>query len=148
MKKLDPEKLFVEFRPGVMLTEPVIGRKYTLTHSDVTANLFLTISLEYAIDKITSMREDVLGEWRIHNGQCYLFVYVYVGGQNESSALAVRNAIFRRELPLALEAIRFGDRALFSAHPALDYAPLWIHFDSTDPSYNKIEKWGTPANYG
>ncbi|TDL30592.1 hypothetical protein E2R51_17490 [Jeotgalibacillus sp. S-D1] len=147
MKKLDPSKLFVEFRPGVMQTEPIIGRKYTLTHSDVTANLFLTIGLEYAADKITAMRDEVLAEWRIHNSQCYLWVYVYVGGQNESSALGVRNAIFRREMPLALEAIRYGDGGLFSAHPPLDFAPIWIHFDSTDPVYNKIEKWGRMADY-
>lgn len=63
MGKLNPEKLFVEYRPGVTATEPVMGRKYTLTHSDETADLFLTIGLEYAYDKINKMRDEVLAEW-------------------------------------------------------------------------------------
>lgn len=40
MKVFDPEKLYVEFRPGVTKTEPILGRKYTLTHSDISAELF------------------------------------------------------------------------------------------------------------
>ena len=50
MERLDPEKLYVVFRPGVTMTEPVLGRKYTLTHSDITAELFLTIGLQFAYD--------------------------------------------------------------------------------------------------
>lgn len=40
MSKLNPEKLSVEFRDGVTGTEPILGRRYTLTHSDITAELF------------------------------------------------------------------------------------------------------------
>jgi hypothetical protein len=40
MSKLNPEKLSVEFRQGVTPTEPIILRRYTLTHSDITAELF------------------------------------------------------------------------------------------------------------
>jgi hypothetical protein len=42
MEKLDPEKLYVEFRPGVTPTEPIIPRRYTLTHSDVTAEVLFS----------------------------------------------------------------------------------------------------------
>ncbi|MDF2790251.1 MAG: hypothetical protein K0S80_3350 [Neobacillus sp.] len=38
-----PEKISVEYRDGVTIAEPVIPRYYTLTHSDVTGELFLTI---------------------------------------------------------------------------------------------------------
>ena len=62
MKKLNPEKLHVEFRQGVTPTEPIMPRRYTLTHSDVTAELFLTVGPEYAYDKITQMRDEVLAE--------------------------------------------------------------------------------------
>jgi hypothetical protein len=61
MSKLNPEKLSVEFRQGVTPTEPIIPRRYTLTHSDITAELFLTIGSYYAYDKITAMRDEVLG---------------------------------------------------------------------------------------
>ncbi|GIM30275.1 hypothetical protein CPJCM30710_29410 [Clostridium polyendosporum] len=144
MERLNPEKLYVEFRPGVTPTEPIIERKYTLTHSDITAELFLTIGLEYAYDKINKMRDEVLAEWRTYDGYLFLYVYVYVDGQ---FGPAIRNAIFRRELPLALEAIRYGDRRFFIAHPELDNVPIWIHFDSTNPYYNRLENWGTPKDY-
>jgi len=146
MRRLNPEKLYVEFRSGVSTTEPVIGRRYTLTHSDVTAELFLTIGLEYAYDKITRMRDEVLAEWRVNNGNLFLYVYVYVGNYGPVIN-AIRNTIFRRELPLALEAIIYGDREFFMTHLQLNNAPIWINFDSTDPNYNRCEYWGTVKDY-
>jgi len=146
MRRLNPEKLSVEFRNGVTPTEPIVGRRYTLTHSDITAELFLTIGLEYAYDKITKMRDEVLGGWRTHNGYIYLHVYVYVGNYGPIMN-QIRNAIFRRELPLALEAIIYGDRKFFDAHQSLNNAPIWIHFDSTDPNFKQFEYWGTPKDY-
>lgn len=56
MKRLNPDKLLVELRDGVTLTEPIIGRTYTLTHSDITADLFLTIGMQYTFDKISDLR--------------------------------------------------------------------------------------------
>ncbi len=147
MKRLNPDKLNVEFRPGVTVTEPVLGRKYTLTHSDITAELFLVIGLQFAYDKVNSTRDEVLAEWRYYNGSTILYTYVYVDGQFGPAVSATRDQIFRRELPLALEAIRYGDRAFFLAHPELDTAPIWIRFDSTNPQYNRFEYWGTPNDY-
>ena len=63
MSKLNPEKLSVEFRIGVTAKDPVIPRRYTLTHSDITSELFLTIGLTYAFDKTSAARDEVLGEW-------------------------------------------------------------------------------------
>jgi hypothetical protein len=41
--RLDPRRLHVTFAPGVSLEGPVVRRAYTLTHSDATRELFLTI---------------------------------------------------------------------------------------------------------
>ncbi|SFD15394.1 staygreen family protein [Clostridium uliginosum] len=147
MSKLNPEKLSVDFRPGVTPTEPIIPRKYTLTHSDITAELFLAIGLEYAYDKINPMRDEVLGEW-IKIGEKYLYyVYLYVDGQLESDLASIRNSIFRRELPLALQAIRYGDKDFFNIHPELDKVQIIIHFNSVNPYFNKVENWGTFSDY-
>lgn len=146
MKKLNPEKLNIEFRDGVTATDPVIGRKYTLTHSDITADLFLTIGLTYAFDQITNMRDEVLAEWQEDNKAAFLSVYIYVG-QFGPIITKIRDTVFRRELPLALEAIVYGDSGLFNKYPQLKHAPIWIHFDSPDPEYEKFEYWGTPADY-
>jgi len=147
LKRLNPDKLHVEFRNGTTMTEPVKGRRYTLTHSDITANLFLTIGLQFAYDKVNFMRDEVLAEWREDNGFLFLHVYVYVNGGFSRVLSAVRNSFFMRKLPLALEAIIYGDRRFFDAHPDLNNAPIWIHFDSTNPKYNRFENWGTPNDY-
>jgi len=146
MKRLNPEKLYVEYGNGVTTTEPVVGRKYTLTHSDQTGDLFLTISLEYAFGQITKMRDEVLAEWQIDEGAPFLYVYVYVG-QFGPLITPIRNTVFRRELPLALEAMVYGDSGFFKEHPQLNHAPIWIYFDSSNPEYNRFEYWGTPKDY-
>lgn len=146
MSRLDVEKLHVEF-VGVTPTEPIIPRRYTLTHSDITADLYLTIGLDFAYLKLTPMRDEVMGEW-ILNGESYVYyVYLYVNGQFDREAKAIRESVFRRELPLALEAIRYGDSEFFNAHPELDYVPIIVYFLSTDQMFNKVENWGTFSDY-
>jgi hypothetical protein len=149
LAKLNPEKLFVEFLPGVTRTDPVFGRKYTLTHSDITGDLFLAVGLVYARERITAMRDEVLGEWNIYNNQVACYIYLHVDGQSGGiGASAIRDRIFRQELPLAFEAIKYGDRDLFYAHPGLNSIPIIVYFFSSFPQYNKVENWGTFADYG
>lgn len=145
MARLDPDRLLVEYREGVTATSPIIPRCYTLTHSDITADLFLTIGPTYAYDKVNIMRDEVLGEW-INKGYGYICgIYLHIDGPVGMSA--IRSYMFRRELPLALEAIRYGDKAFFHANPELDRAMIIVHFESADPLYNKVENWGTFSDY-
>lgn len=146
MNRLDPKKLHVEFREGVTQKEPVISRKYTLTHSDTTGELYLTVGLEYACDKINSMRDEVTGRWRLINKRNVLYINCYIGGGSLIAAIK-RYDIFKKELPLAFEAIRCGDSAFFEEHKELDNSPIWVHFDSAYPFYNRLEVMGTPAQY-
>lgn len=147
MSKLNPEKLSVEFRQGVTSTGPIIPRRYTLTHSDITAELFLTIGPNYAYDKINATRDEVLGEWVNVEKGYYYHVYLYVDGQFGPAAAAIRNKVFIRELPLALEAIRYGDNKFFSIHSELNHAPIIVYFISAIPEFNRIENWGTFSEY-
>lgn len=147
MNELKPDKLFVEFRPGVTPNEPIIPRHYTLTHNDITAELYLTIGTTYAYDKITAMRDEVLGEWIKLQNEYIFYVYLYVSGDYGSEIAAVRNFIFRRELPLALKAIKYGDKDFFNTHSELNLAQIIVYFSSTENQYNKIENWGTFSDY-
>jgi hypothetical protein len=147
MSQLNPNKLHVEFRDGITFTEPIIARHYTLTHSDVTAELFLTIGLTYAYDKITEMRDEVLGVWDYRNENYIYYVYLFVDGPKNQNNTPIRNKIFIQELPLALEAIRYGDNELFTSHPELDYAPIIVNFISSNEEYNRSEYWGTFSDY-
>lgn len=146
MNKINPEKLYVTFEPGITPSDPIYGRKYTLTHSDQTGELFLDIGLQYAYEKISDIRDEVLAVWVSDHGNPY--VYVYVDVKFGPIKAKLRNQIVRRKLPLALEAIRYGDNQLYLSHPHLDPAPIWVHFDSINPKYNKIEYWGNLKDFG
>lgn len=140
-----PGKLFVQYKDCVTPTNPIIARKYTVTHSDVTGKLFLTIGKDFAWDQIDSqMRDEVLGEW-LRNRNFFVYnVYVLVAEEKHDFITATRrDEIFRRELPLALKAIRYGDRYLFERFPCLNGATIIVNFLSIYPQYEKRENWGT-----
>jgi hypothetical protein len=148
LNKFNPEKLYVQYMDDVNPTGPVIPRRYTLTHSDVTGELFLTIGIRYAWDKINAMRDEVLGEWSSNGSIPYASIYVYIDqGEYDRHIAAKRNEIFRRELPLALTALRYGDRFLFDAYPYLDRAPIIVNFMSAYPQYSTRENWGIFRDY-
>ena len=135
-----------------MADGPVTPRRYTLTHSDTTGDLFLTIGPAFDQAQISGwytrlMRDEVLAEWREEEDGAALHVYCHVSGGLVFGTAGWRDAIFRRELPLVLEAFRHGDRQLFESHPELDRAPIDIHFQSHRRRYQRKERWGTPADY-
>jgi hypothetical protein len=147
LKKLNPEKLQVKFGIGTSETKPIIPRKYTLTHSDITGELFLTIAAKYDYDKITEMRDEVLAEGGMVNNEYALMVNVMVDKEKNRVMSAIRNSIFVKELPLALQALRYGDREFFRENASLDKAPIYIKFNSVYPMFNRLELWGTPSDY-
>lgn len=147
MSKFDPNKLNVELKDNITSSEPIIPRRYTLTHSDITAELFLTIAKNYDYSSISIMRDEVLGEWMLINEHYFYFVNLHLDGHDDTSNVSIRNEIFIRELPLALQAIRYGDREFFNNHIVLDLVPILVYFNSKDSKYNRIENLGTFSNY-
>ncbi|MEJ2211062.1 MAG: staygreen family protein [Anaerolineae bacterium] len=157
MGRLRPDLLHVKYAWGVgaeaSLSEgPLVPRRYTLTHSDMTGELFLTIGPDYDREKISGlwarlMRDEVLAEWRQDEEGPALHVFCHVSGGLALGPPGWRYGIFRHELPLVLEAFRHGDRALYEARSALDGAPIVIHFRSAWRRYRRRERWGTPADY-
>lgn len=146
IKRLNPDKLTTTLRDGITSVTPIEGRKYTLTHSDITAELFLDIGKRYAVEKIGAMRDEVLGKW-CYTNQYHYCAYVLVDQEYDPVLSEMRNKIFMKELPLALEAIRFGDKIFFEAHPALNKVPIWIYFSSANPKLNRVENFGTFQDY-
>lgn len=129
---------------GVTATDLVIPRCYTLTHSDLTGQLFLSIGFHYAWEKINPKRDEVLGEWKIYGNSLYYNVYLYIDqGEYNQDEAAKRAEIFNRELPLALKAIHYGDRFLFNAYPHSNHAAIIVNFISAYPQFAKQENWGT-----
>ena len=127
-------------------------RCYTLTHSDRTGELFLTIGPEHDRAQVANwytrlMRDEVLAEWQEGQEGPALHVHCHVSGGLIVGSARWRDAIFRHELPGVLQAFRHGDGALYVAHPPLDAAPVWVHFHASDPAYDRVEQWGTPSQY-
>ena len=93
------------------------------------------------------MRDEVLAEL-VNDEDSHKFrVNCHISGGFIVGAAGWRYNIFRSELPLVLEAIRYGDKALFEKNPELDRIPVYIHFHSDKGLYNIIEQWGTMADY-
>ena len=148
MKRLNPDKLHVTYLAGVTPDDLIVPRRYTLTHSDITGELFLSIGSDYDKKQISGlytrlMRDEVLAELN-DNGDSLVFrVYCHVSGGFVFGTAKFRYKIFQSELPLVLEAIRYGDRVLFERNPELDNAPVLVNFKSTNSQFNKVENWGT-----
>ena len=152
MARLIPEKLHVKYLGGAAADSPIAPRFYTLTHSDSTGDLFLSIGLCYDRNQISGlytrlMRDKVLAELKKDSEEVSLNVYCHVSGGFVFGRAKWRYGIFSSELSLALEAIRFGDEALFERDPQLNNIPVLVHFKSKDKRYNKIEKWGSLGDY-
>lgn len=147
MFEFKPEKLIVDFKNGITETCGIIPRTYTMTHSDETADLFVTVGTIYDWDKITEVRDEVIAEWVKEDGKYKIKVYVHVDGQKGVKETAIRNDIFRKELPLALTAIRYADNRFFNKNPDLDNSQIIVHFNSSIDDYNKKENWGVFKQY-
>jgi len=73
MKRLNPQKLYVAYLTSTTTEDLFLPRRYTLTHSDITGKLFLTINNEYDTKQISSlytrlMRDEVLAEFTKEEG--------------------------------------------------------------------------------
>ena len=150
MRRLNPEKLHVRFVEPTTNEGPVLPRCYTLTHSDRTGDLFLTVGPAHNVEQISGwytrlMRDEVLAEWVQSDQSLELHVHCEVArGLGWTS---MRESIFRRELDLVLEAIRFGDRVFFAKERNLDSARLVVHFRARSEQDDKIEDWGVPQDF-
>ncbi|MFD1673275.1 staygreen family protein [Alicyclobacillus fodiniaquatilis] len=154
--KFRPQKLHTVMLEGVTPDAPVENRHYTLTHSDRTGDLFLSIGLDYNQAQLSGlytryMRDEVLAQWlttETSDGRIFeLHAYVHVSGGRVHGRAKSRNQVFIRELPLALITIHYGDQILIKQFPELEKAAVYVHFESEDEKYHRIEPWGTWKDY-
>ncbi|MEA5084393.1 MAG: staygreen family protein [Lachnospiraceae bacterium] len=147
MKVLNPQKVFVQYRDALTPYNPIISRKYTITHSDTTAELFVFISNNFAEDKITNLRDEVRVAWQQNKTKLVLMGSVLVDGTGVVGKPEIRNKIFYNEMPTALQALRQADRFLFHENPTLNSTPILIHFISSNNSYDKVYSFGVIGDY-
>lgn len=149
MGKFKPEKLRVKYIPPATAFEPVDRRKYTLTHSDTTGELYLSIGTIYDYQAINyKMRDEVLADWITVNGEYLLYGNVYISnGEYDKNMSRIRYMIFKKELDLALTGLIYGDRSFYSYYPWLLDAPIHVQFASIYPEFSELVYFGTPRKY-
>ena len=152
MSELKPDKLHVTIQEGTPVASLQLPRCYTLTHSDLTGDLFLTIGAAYDRKQTGGlytrlMRDEVLAEWKSEPDEACLHVHIHVSGGIVIGTAGWRNDILHYHMPMVLEALRYGDRELFAAHPELETAPVRVHFASHRRRYNQSEDWGLMGKY-
>ena len=148
MTRLRPEKLHVDIQ---MNESQLLPRRYTLTHSDRTGELYLTVADEYDEVQISGwytriMRDEVLAEWLMMGDSPSFHVYLHVSGGLILGGVGMREAIFRREMPLVIEAIRKGDSKFFEENPEYDNASIYLHFQKSGKDY-KLELFGVISDF-
>lgn len=146
----DPQKLTTNLIPPATFVQPIKGRKYTLTHSDITGELFLDIGTVYNYEAINwDLRDEVLAEWQIdHFNRVSIVGKAHVDdGQFTKEQSKFRYNIFRREMSTALKGMFYGDKKFFSNYPTLLEAPIYILYSSTYPEFNHTIYYGTPRDY-
>ena len=151
MDHLNPEKLHIKFINGANPEGPITPRTYTLTHSDMTGDLFLTISQRFNFSQISGfytrlMRDDVLAKWEV-NDQKSLHVHCHISGGLVFGLSKWRDEIFRYHLPMVLETFWYGDRILMSLNPELAMGQVIVHFHARQKKFNKSEAWGALDDY-
>jgi hypothetical protein len=141
MSVFNPQKLSIKLIPPATFAQPVEGRKYTLTHSDITAELFLDIGYVYNDKSINpKMHDEVLAEWKKDSlGRLNLVGKAYVdGGEFSQKVAGTRFKIFKKEMALALKGIVYGDRPFYVHYPFLLDAPIFIHYLSIYPHIGRL----------
>ena len=151
MSQLNPQKLHVTFAKSLAAGELLLPRQYTLTHSDATGDLFLTIGREVDVEAISGwytrlMRDEVLGEW-IDEHSLALHIHLHVSGGLVFGAARWRLSIFQRHLPLVLQAIACGDREFITGHLAFYQAPIKIHFHARQAQWDQVRTYPTIRDF-
>jgi hypothetical protein len=152
VSELSPAKLYVTFQAGVSAAELQFPRRYTLTHSDTTGDLFLSIGTEYNQKQIRGiytrlMRDEVLAELKDEQDEISLHVYVHVSGGIILGTAGWRNDLLHHHMPLVLEALRHADKELYFLHPEMENARVLVHFASNHKRYGQTEDWGQIQKY-
>ena len=151
MTQLNPNLLHVKFYDNSDEHGPLEPRAYTLTHSDMTGELFLSIGIQINFPQIEGiytrlMRDEVLAEWDVSEPTT-LHVFCHVSGGLVFGTPRMRLNIFRYHMPMVLEAFYYGDRIVLKEHPELANGRIIVHFIARQKRFDRDEDWGVLAHY-
>ena len=151
MSDFNPKKLTVFFDNNINYNNSIFPRRYTLTHSDISGDLFLSIGPEYDYKKFSSLysrllRDEVLGEWQ-NLDRIRLDIYCLVSGGIAIGPSKWRKSIFRQHMEMVLKAICYGDRSFLKGNQDFLSAPIYVHFLTRRKKATYIEEWGIISDF-
>lgn len=122
-----------------------LPRKYTSTHNDESATIYIGVGHNYIkrlleTSEVIETESEVTGKWVEMNGKYEIHLKLSVSTEKNPNA-AIRNNIFCKELGAVLESIALAETTLLKLHPQLASTKIFIHFESTDPRYERVEYW-------
>jgi hypothetical protein len=131
-----------------------LPRRYTLTHDDRTAELFLSIGADYdrqALDQpqVVRVRDEVLAELTA-GSEPRLTVRCRVESpelQGKTADPGMRRRIFAKEMPFVRAITRYGDRCFFERNPHLDQARVMVEYEAASPEFQGTEDYGRVSDY-
>ena len=94
LSAFNPQQFSVTYRQGSTPTFPFIGRRYTLTHSEQTDDLFLWIDEKFAVDQLNEQRNELFAEWLHKDGVDTLYVYVFIGNEQTEKSVKPYGTLF------------------------------------------------------
>jgi hypothetical protein len=151
MSEFNPFNLHVFFNDKLNTQDSLLPRKYTLTHSDFTGDLFLSIGPEYDYKKFSGfysrlLRDEVLGQWQ-NNNLIVLNLYCHVSGGIVLGSAKWRKSIFRHHMKMVIQAMCYGDGAFLKKNRDFLHAPIYVHFLARQKKLESVEKWGIINDY-
>ena len=146
MSEFNRQKLHVHFGDQENTQNSIFPRKYTLTHSDATGDLFLSIGSNYDYKKFSNLYskllcDEVLGEWQ-NIEQIRFDIHCHCSGGIAIGPAKWRDSIFRHHMPMVLKAICYGDISFLIKNQDFQKAPIYVHFHARKKTLDCIEKWG------
>jgi hypothetical protein len=151
MAGFEPNKLHVKYEEAILNQEKPFPRCYTLTHSDLTGDLFLSIGKTTDQTVLNNwytrlMRDEVFADWE-NDEQPQLNIHCHVSGGIVLGPAKWRLSIFKQHLPLVLKAICYGDQDFIRNNPSIQSAPIMVHFHARQTKFNSIESYGFVKDY-
>jgi len=143
------ETFSVNIAPPATVFHPLEGRKYTLSQSEYTGNLFLSISNQFSkITDNSNVSEILQAEWITLMGEYALNGKISMNGSESDKRLTqVRCMIFQKELPELIRLLVLADNQFFNNYPLLLDAPIIIHFNTDISDFSGTFHLGTPRQY-
>ncbi|CZR99045.1 MULTISPECIES: staygreen family protein [unclassified Clostridioides] len=144
MINLNATNLNVNMVYPVSATEPIRFRRYTVSYSENTNDIYLTIATYFDTLSLGTVSIDkVYGQWAWVVGDIYdLNLFVFVGNYPYEIARNRYDA-FVRVLPIAITSIINGDRLFLVSNSCLLNSKITVRFISSHPTLNRTVDYGS-----